>query len=252
MFLYEIKNVVNDKRYVGQTTKINYNNRWIEHKTALRRNIHKNKHLQSAWNKYGEESFIFNVLESAKSQKELDFLEIQYIKKYKNCKYNLTDGGRGGKKSLETRTKMKFARTKVKCGDKISNSKRRGKLYPTLISPNGEEYNFTNLRFFALEHRLDPRCLSHVVLGHYQHHKGWFVKDRPVDYTRKSKRICKAKRPQGYPSIISPNGTIYKQIENLRQFVKEHQLNYSGMQQLFRNPSWAHRGWKIYTENYNG
>ena len=38
-------------------------NRHCRHFGELNRNVHNNKHLQNAWNKYGEESFEFNVLE---------------------------------------------------------------------------------------------------------------------------------------------------------------------------------------------
>lgn len=38
-------------------------NRHCRHYGELNRNVHINKHLQSAWNKYGEDVFEFNVLE---------------------------------------------------------------------------------------------------------------------------------------------------------------------------------------------
>lgn len=47
--------------YVGQSVKIR--KRWVSHRHKLRNNIHKNTHLQSAWNKYGESVFTFVVLE---------------------------------------------------------------------------------------------------------------------------------------------------------------------------------------------
>lgn len=38
-------------------------NRHCRHFGELNRNVHNNKHLQNAWDKYREESFEFNVLE---------------------------------------------------------------------------------------------------------------------------------------------------------------------------------------------
>lgn len=52
--------------------------------------------MQSAWNKYGENSFIFSVLQECNIN-VLSALEIKYIEKYDsfNNGYNLTIGGEG-------------------------------------------------------------------------------------------------------------------------------------------------------------
>ena len=58
-------------------------------------NSHDNKHLQSAWNKYGEDNFEFSVLEVVHDKAFLDEKEIQYIEKFKSlgiC-YNVLLGG---------------------------------------------------------------------------------------------------------------------------------------------------------------
>src|SRR5258706_5268149 len=59
--IYKIINLVNKKIYIGSSN--NLERRWGEHKNALRNNKHDNSHLQAAWNKYGELSFSFEVLE---------------------------------------------------------------------------------------------------------------------------------------------------------------------------------------------
>lgn len=58
--VYEIKNLVNGKTYIGSSS--NYVRRSRTHKTALRSGKHQNSHLQRAWLKYGESSFTFTVL----------------------------------------------------------------------------------------------------------------------------------------------------------------------------------------------
>lgn len=60
--VYEIKNKINGKRYIGSTS-INFNKRLVHHLNELRRNNHKNVYLQNSWNKYGEYNFEFNILE---------------------------------------------------------------------------------------------------------------------------------------------------------------------------------------------
>jgi len=60
--VYEIRNIINNKVYIGSTI-MSFHRRWDHHRSLLRANTHKNVHLQRAWNKHGEENFIFNVLE---------------------------------------------------------------------------------------------------------------------------------------------------------------------------------------------
>lgn len=59
--VYIIQNKVNNKVYIG-ASRDTYS-RLCDHKVNLRNNVHCNVYLQSAFNKYGEENFIFDVLE---------------------------------------------------------------------------------------------------------------------------------------------------------------------------------------------
>jgi len=58
--IYTIINTRNNKCYIGSSKNIE--SRFKAHKSRLRNNKHINYHLQNAWNKYGEDSFEFNVL----------------------------------------------------------------------------------------------------------------------------------------------------------------------------------------------
>lgn len=46
--------------------------RWRVHRNKLRTNTHSNKHLQCAWNKYGESNFIFEIVENTTKDVLLD------------------------------------------------------------------------------------------------------------------------------------------------------------------------------------
>ena len=59
--IYQIRNTCNGKVYVGSAIRLT--RRWTDHKKELNKNKHHSPRLQHAWNKYGKESFVFEVLE---------------------------------------------------------------------------------------------------------------------------------------------------------------------------------------------
>lgn len=59
--IYLITCTSNKSKYVGSA--VNLSRRFKEHIYDLLKNNHHNKHLQNAWNKYGEGCFVFSVLE---------------------------------------------------------------------------------------------------------------------------------------------------------------------------------------------
>lgn len=92
--IYMIRNLVNDKVYIGQTT-MRFAKRFWHHNWMLQHNKHDNKHLQNAWEKYGSENFEFSVLYIRNGAEKLDDKEIYYIKEYDsvNNGYNIQNGG---------------------------------------------------------------------------------------------------------------------------------------------------------------
>ena len=102
--IYEIKNLVNGKVYIGQS--IDIRSRWIMHKWELNSGRHNNSHLQRAWDKHNRQ-FSFSILEVCPPG-QLDAREIQWIKERRSNDpkygYNVTtggDGARGYKKTPE-------------------------------------------------------------------------------------------------------------------------------------------------------
>lgn len=101
--IYIIVCLTNSKVYVGQSKHIQ--KRWLEHREALQSGSHSNRHLQNAWNKYGEKSFVFSVLEECEEDK-LTEREQYWIDFYGgiNSKgtYNFREAGSKGSMSEET------------------------------------------------------------------------------------------------------------------------------------------------------
>ena len=72
--IYSLINIENGKRYIGSSK--NLYNRLNDHLSLLRTNKSHNKHLQSSWNKNGEDNFIYSVLELC--EEEIRFEREQY------------------------------------------------------------------------------------------------------------------------------------------------------------------------------
>lgn len=107
--IYCIENTVNHKRYIGQSVDIY--KRWQTHRYLLNANKHDNDYLQKAWNKYGEDNFIFSILELC-NKGELSQTETKYINIYQTLSedygYNLQSGG-ASQYCLSDATKQKIS-----------------------------------------------------------------------------------------------------------------------------------------------
>lgn len=107
--IYCIENMIDNKKYIGQSCDIK--RRFIEHKSHLNNNNHNNKHLQFAWNKFGENNFEFYIIELCEIQ-NLDDKETYYINRFNTQEssygYNIEPGGHIHK-SLSEETKCKIS-----------------------------------------------------------------------------------------------------------------------------------------------
>ncbi len=90
--VYCWRNKVNGKRYVGSTS-MTFAERKRGHLKGLRKGSHKNALLQNAWNKHGEEAFIFEVLHRC-SPEECVAKEQEFIDAFRSAErgfgYNLS------------------------------------------------------------------------------------------------------------------------------------------------------------------
>jgi group I intron endonuclease len=97
LIIYTIRNVVDQKFYVGSTA--NMRERFRTHRGKLRRGAHHCHHLQAAWNKYGEEAFKFGVVErfsGGASYADLQAAEDVWLEKHVGTKECYNHGLRSG------------------------------------------------------------------------------------------------------------------------------------------------------------
>lgn len=113
--IYIIKNTINNKVYIGKTTC--FLNRKKEHLRKLKSGKHINQHLQSAYNKYNKDVFVFDILEECEDI-VLNDKEKYWISFYNSVNdsygYNLMYGGEGGIGTKETREKQSKSHDKNK------------------------------------------------------------------------------------------------------------------------------------------
>jgi hypothetical protein len=90
--IYKITCLANNKCYIGQSVAIK--RRWNDHQKALARGTHYNSYLQNAYNKYGKDNFIYEILESCPREKlnEREQFYIQLFDSFKNG-FNCDLGG---------------------------------------------------------------------------------------------------------------------------------------------------------------
>lgn len=104
--IYCIVNTDNQKKYVGSSK--NLYQRLMKHRAYLRKNMHENQKLQNSWNKHGEESFQYFILEFC-SVENLIQREQFYIDTIKPW-YNITLKVERLEMSEESKVKMSNSR----------------------------------------------------------------------------------------------------------------------------------------------
>jgi group I intron endonuclease len=134
--IYRIRNIRNGKLYIGSAVFIEQ--RWRNHKHALRLNKHHSLHLQASWNVYGENLFVFEIIEFVTDKTKLIEREQFWIDELKSSDkqfgYNvckIAGSALGRKASEETKTKrsqaMKGHSVSIETRAKISKGNKGNK-----------------------------------------------------------------------------------------------------------------------------
>lgn len=169
--IYRIVNLISGDFYIGSSKDIE--RRWSEHKRKLNIRKHQNVILQRAWDKYGENNFSFEVVETC-SLENLLVLENHYLSK--NPKYNIVKVAKGGDTIsnnpnrdliIEKISKKSSGKNNPNYGgkfknddwlqkQKISNSKIHLKVIDTIT---GDEYDFLNSKDAAKFFNCSPSSI---------------------------------------------------------------------------------------------
>lgn len=267
--IYAITNTVNGKTYIGSTQR-GFNHRWNTHLSVLRRGLSDSKHLQSAWNKYGEAAFQFSIVEVVDDASVILEREQYWIDVWRarQQSYNLADAaGPDGKKTASAALRAAGGVSKVKT------------YRVPLLAPDGTRYEeITNLRAFCQEHGLHEPTMRRLIMKQaLNNHRGWrradeeqttreqaisrAMKKRLQDPGLRAKVGATAKAKMDDPDFkahctaalrtpeamerariaairntyrfIAPDGTEHT-VTDLRSFCQEHGLSLSSMAALHR------------------
>jgi group I intron endonuclease len=220
--IYWIKNITNDHIYIGSSCNIY--SRWYWHKNSLRRNSHHSMYLQRAWNKFGEENFIFEILITCDPSMliwyEQQFLD-QWKPEYNLCK--IADRQTGLKHSQEFRDavskRMKGHTVSIEARIKIGNGNRGNK--PWTYGKHLSEETKLKISVANTGRKNTKEQVENIRRGR---------KGKPCPY-------------KTWDGFISPEGVEYRNIFNLKKFCDEHDLRYANMTQVDRYEKKSHKKW---------
>ena len=142
--IYRILNTVNGKQYIGSSKDLD--SRKNKHFNRLNRNDHENEHLQRAFNIYGEQAFLFEILlecsEGDLIQEEQQFIDEAVAQNGRENLYNICPTADRRIIAEETRKKISIANSgrhpseETKKKQSLANS---GENHPNFGEPRSEE-----------------------------------------------------------------------------------------------------------------
>lgn len=163
MHIYLITNLINDKKYIGQTIrKPKY--RWAEHITNTLNPV---MTVSYAMSKYGVENFIFEVIDECSSHDELNEAEsywIDFHNTFNGHGYNMTSGG-----NLNT---IVSEQTKIKLSKKTSgkNNGMYGKAHTDETKKKISDKNKGRVHSCETRKKLSDRMIGNKHHMYGKHH----------------------------------------------------------------------------------
>ena len=207
-YIYEIKNKITDKTYIGQR------------KLPMGETFETDKYMGSgvyllkAKNKYGINNFSKEILAVTETKKNADILEKVFIALYRaegKAEYNLANGGDGGntlyyasdKRKFEHKKKLKIAMNRPEVKKLISKKSKEAFSRPETYKKLKESHKIAmnrpevikRARESHLGKKLSPETikkLSEINIG-----KNTWSKGR-ISYTNGKMNVCAFECPEGF------------------------------------------------------
>lgn len=264
--IYKITCIANGKIYIGSS--INIKRRWDEHRRHLRSGCHHNSLLQNAYNKYGEDVFIIEVIELIMPWVLIDMENywLATLKPYqRDIGFNIGEkaeaGMKGRKHTPETLVKLTAAST-----GHIHTSEHKEKIAMALRGKRKNPEAIAKTAAFHKGRKRSPETVERLRVAKtgFRHSNdsrakmSLAQKGRIVSVETRAKISIshigikpnpeqKLKRIFSLGNcyeILSPTGEVFKS-HNLNQFCKDNGLSQSRMSAVSRGQQDNHRGWKV-------
>ncbi len=233
--IYKIRNKLDDKRYVGSSN--NFEGHWKSYRDSLRKGKFHNIYLQRAWNKYGEENFIFEIEEEVMGDRNvlLSFEQAHLDEGFElGILYNLAEKA-GCPPSWEGEHHTEAAKAKIGKANSGKNNGMYGRVGYWKGKQRSEE---TKVR------------MSKARMGREPWNKG---KPRTEVVKAKLREASKGNenKAEPYPAFYnSKTGIFIPEGKNLRKMCRDCGLHYQNvwnLKRLFVKQS--RDGWRLATES---
>lgn len=229
--VYRIQNKLTGDLYVGSS--VNPYSRKTQHLSSLRRNKSQHPKLQSNWNEYGEDAFVFEIIEQVKDPAQLRDREQFWIDRLSPV-LNTSENAYGP--GLYRWRKLKQERLQG------GPTKKYYQRY-LLTAPDGRQMCTDNLSEFCRYYNLVRRNMQAVARGKVRHCKGWICQslDNPKELKTGPIPTRKSKIYKGF-RLTSPDGDIYE-VTQLKPFCIEHGLTVENIRKVAKGIRHHHKGW---------
>lgn len=250
--IYVIRNKQNGKVYIGSSKNIR--SRVNSHYSALKRGAHCNRHLQGAWDEYGEQSFEDEILEICPEP------ELLQREQYWITAMNVTDQQVGYNLSKDTTAPMRglafSAETKAKIS-KANKGKKRTPEFSARMSATHKGYVPTDEARLNMSIANKKRGLGHIHrLADLNRGVKRGPNGRKMSDELKEKIRAAASQPKSEEykqmmsernsltyEVTSPDGEIMI-VKGIVRFSREHGLTPSMMHAVARGERTHHKLWK--------
>ena len=225
MYIYKITNKENGKVYIGQSIRP-VEQRFKRHINDAMNNII-NTHFARAIRKYGKDCFVYEVIDTATNQTELNEKEQKWINFYDsvNTGYNETDAiyKCGGNTYMsKTNEEMKSISEKIKnfkIGSKNPNSRR---IKVKNVKTNEELFfdtvNDCRLYFSEEHHRFISTRVNHVTKSLY---KGlWNISYADEDYQDMNNKVIQNRCNINVKNISTNETYNFTSVRNMCETLK--------------------------------
>jgi group I intron endonuclease len=197
--IYSIICTKNNKKYIGST--VDFNRRKRVHMCNLKNNKHHSYKLQNSFNKYGSDSFIFEILEIINSNEDLLIKEQNYLDELKpelnvvmvaglnshigvrrtdETKEKIRIANTGKKASPETLEKMRIAVTGTKQSKETIYKRIKNQYKPIVeIKEDGSRIDWGSATDAANALSIDRKSIYRCLWGERKTYKKsrWLYKD---------------------------------------------------------------------------